>query len=336
MGQTMKALVYEGPKEMIIRELPIPLAKEDEIMIKVERTGICGSELGGYLGHNSLRKPPLVMGHEFAGTVHAVGAAVSSFRPGDRVTANPLISCLSCRDCMAGKPQLCSRRQLIGAHRPGSFAEYVAVPQRNVYLLGDLSFEQGALAEPFACGIHIGMLLNLKPSDKLLIVGAGPIGLFALIAAQQFGLRDIAVMDLNRERLAIAEQLGGIPISDAEELKKLQPDGGFNASIDAVGRDVTRQQAVNALRQGGRVCFSGLHEADSSLPVNTMIRSEIAAIGAFAYTPHNFECALTWLAQGKVNLQPWTELRPLEEGGAAFEKLIGSPGSTAKIMLHLS
>jgi len=322
MGELMKALVYEGPRTLAMREAPVPEAAEDEVLIRVERVGICGSELSGYLGHNSLRKPPLIMGHEFAGTVQAAGRGVSSFRPGDRVTANPLVSCLTCRDCMAGRPQLCARRQLLGAHRPGAFAEYVTVPARNVYRLDGLTFEQGALAEPFACGVHICRLLRLDPADRMLIVGAGPIGLFALIAAREFGLRNVVVTDLNRERLAIAE------------LEALAGQGGFDVSVDAVGRDVTRQSAVNALRPGGRVCFSGLHEADSPLPVNAMIRNETAAYGAFAYTPADFACALEWLRQGKAELQPWIELRPLGEGGPSFEKLLGSPGATAKILLQ--
>ncbi|WP_225446623.1 zinc-dependent alcohol dehydrogenase [Paenibacillus rhizovicinus] len=335
MEQTMKALVYEGPKAMRMRTLPVPEPKYDEVIVRVERVGICGSELSGYLGHNSLRKPPLVMGHEFAGTVHTVGSGVTSFKIGARVTANPLISCLMCRDCMAGKPQLCKQRQLIGAHCPGAFAEYVSVPARNVYPLDDLAFDEGALAEPFACGVHICRILNLDPADQLMIMGAGPIGLFALIAAQQFGLHNIVVMDLNQERLSIVEKLGGKPAASTDDLERLTPSDGFDVSIDAVGRDATRQLAVKQLRQGGRVCFSGLHEANSPLPINSIIRNETSAYGAFAYAPRDFECALEWLKQGKVNLQPWIELRPLGEGGPAFEKLLNAPGSTAKILLHL-
>lgn len=106
----MRALVYEGPRIMNIRELPIPVPHEDEAVIRVERVGICGSELSGYLGHNSLRTPPLVMGHEFAGTIHALGNSSTSFKTGDRVTANPLVSCGTCLDCLQGKAQLCSTK----------------------------------------------------------------------------------------------------------------------------------------------------------------------------------------------------------------------------------
>lgn len=333
---TMRALVYEGPRIMNIRELPIPVPHEDEAIIRVERVGICGSELSGYLGHNSLRTPPLVMGHEFAGTIHALGNSSTSFKIGDRVTANPLVSCGTCLDCLHGKAQLCSTRNLLGAHRPGAFAEYLVVPNKNLFLLPDsMTFEEGALAEPFACGVHICRLLRLDPSEKLFIVGAGPIGLFALQAAQLIGLHDIVVMDLNQERLNMVKALGGIPVSSIEELEGLKLEQGFHASIDAVGRKETRQISISYLRPGGRVCFSGLHEADSSLPINTMIRNEISTYSAFAYTPCDFTDALQWLKEKKVSILQWSKIQPLEQGQDCFEKLLHSPGNVAKFILAI-
>ncbi len=332
---SMKALVYEGPRTMNIREVPLPLLKPDEVLIRVKRAGICGSELGGYLGHNSLRKPPLIMGHEFSGIIEQVGEHVGTFNIEERVTANPLITCGTCRYCRNGESQLCGARSLLGAHRPGAFAQFVAVPARNVYRLDDLvSFEEGALAEPFACAIHVCRLLQLTPTDRILIYGAGPIGLFALQAAKVYGVRDTVIVDLNEARLEIARELGGIAVSNSSEL----PDGsgnGFDAVIDAVGAEVTRQRSVAAARAGGKVVFTGLHEADSKLPINDMIRSEISAKGAFAYSQEDFETALRWIGQGRINLLPWVETAPLSEGGAAFEKLIGGPGKVAKIFLSL-
>ncbi|HEY0829155.1 MAG TPA: galactitol-1-phosphate 5-dehydrogenase [Bacilli bacterium] len=332
----MKALVYEGPRLMNMRDMPIPIPNEDEVLIRMERVGICGSELSGYLGHNSLRVPPLVMGHEFSGEVAGLGNRVSSFKEGDRVTANPLVSCGICRDCQSGAAHLCSQRKLIGAHRPGAFAEYVTVPEGNVYLLpGNVSYDAGALTEPFACAVHVCRLLHLTPTDRLLIVGAGPIGLFILQAAHVYGLTNIVIMDLNRERLEIAASLGGITASSSEELKKFTPAGGFETAVDAVGMNATRNQCVLSVRNGGRVAFTGLHEADSTLPINTVIRNEIQIYGAFAYAPNDFEIALQWLSEGKVSMLDWTLHAPLEEGGACFDKLIEGPGKIAKILLTL-
>ncbi|WJH35369.1 alcohol dehydrogenase catalytic domain-containing protein [Paenibacillus sp. CC-CFT747] len=243
----MKALVYEGPRSMNIREVALPELGPDEVIIRVERVGICGSELSGYLGHNSLRKPPLIMGHEFSGVIERLGSDVDpvhGLRLGDRVTANPLVTCGHCRDCRNGKAQLCADRKLLGAHRPGAFAEFAAVPARNVYKLAEhVSLEEGAFAEPFACAIHVCRLLDLNASDRLLIYGAGPIGLFALQAAQAYGLRTIVVVDRNEARLEIVRELGGIA---AAGLEKLDPSwsGRFDAAIDAVGAEATRRSSI--------------------------------------------------------------------------------------------
>ncbi|GGH73719.1 zinc-dependent alcohol dehydrogenase [Pullulanibacillus pueri] len=333
----MKALVYEGPKLMNIREQPVPVPKKDEVLIRVERAGICGSELGGYLGQNSLRHPPLVMGHEFSGTIAQVGEAVTRFQISDRVTANPLISCGICGYCQSGREQLCQERKLLGAHCPGAYAEYVVVPEKNTYLLQDhVSFEEGAFTEPFACAVHICRLLSLKPSDQLLIVGAGPIGLFTLIAAQVMGLRHIVVIDLNEGRLEIAREMGARAVPSLDALGQESANRGFDAAVDAVGLAVTRSQCMTSVKSGGHVIFTGLHEADSRLPINTIIRNEVSMHGSFAYSHDDFETALHWIEDGKVHLEPWTLQAPLEEGGACFEHLIGNAGKIAKILLTMA
>ncbi|MBP1965981.1 galactitol-1-phosphate 5-dehydrogenase [Paenibacillus aceris] len=334
----MKALVYEGPSIMVMREVAKPIPGPDEVLIRVERAGICGSELSGYLGHNSLRKPPLIMGHEFSGIVEQVGnggdgSGDGRFRRGDRVTANPLVSCGRCRACTTGAAQLCPERQLIGAHRPGAFAEYVAIADKNVYRLDDhVSFDEGAYAEPFACAVHICKLLRPLPTDRLLIMGAGPIGLLALQAAKVYGLQHIVIVDINEQRLEIAKELGAVTATSVSSLAAEQP---FDAAIDAVGMEITRQVSVESVRPGGRVIFTGLHEESSRLPINKIIRSEIQMTGAFAYHSDDFETALQWISEGRVSLEPWTKLAPLESGGACFETLIKDPGKTAKILLTL-
>ncbi|TDG00614.1 galactitol-1-phosphate 5-dehydrogenase [Paenibacillus piri] len=327
----MKALVYEGPRSMNVKELEIPVPRPDEVLIRVERAGICGSELSGYLGHNSLRKPPLVMGHEFSGTIERLGSGVSRFRIGDRVTANPLVSCGRCRDCTTGAAQLCAERRLLGAHRPGAFAEFVAIEERNVYRLEDhVSLDEGALTEPFACAVHICKLAELRPTDRFLIIGAGPIGLLALLAAKAYGLRHIVLIDVNEERLEIAKELGAVTAAD---IRALGAAVKFDAAVDAVGLEITRRTCLEFVKPGGRVVFTGLHEEDSKLPVNLLIRSEIQVKGAFAYHSDDFETALQWIAESRVDLSPWTIHAPLEEGGACFEKLLSNPQKIAKILL---
>jgi len=330
----MDVLVYEGPRSMELRRRAIPEPGPNEVLIRVERAGICGSELSGYLGHNSLRVPPLVMGHEFAGTVSALGDGVTSFRPGDRVTANPLLSCRTCRRCAEGRPQLCERRAIVGVHRPGAFAEYVAVPSDSVHLLPDAAtMEAGTLTEPLACAVHAVRLARLDPADRLLIYGGGPIGLLSLLAAQRFGLGDVVLMELNESRLEIARALGAVAVGSEEALRAATPDGGFDAVLDAVGVDATRSRSATLARAGGTVVFSGLHEAESALPINVAIRNELTMKGAFCYDARDFATALQWLGEGRIRLEPWLQLAPLSEGQACFERLLGDPGPVAKILL---
>jgi 2-desacetyl-2-hydroxyethyl bacteriochlorophyllide A dehydrogenase len=336
MNTTMQALVYEGPRQLNVRQVPLPTLRNDEVLIRVMKVGICGSELSGYLGHNSLRKPPLIMGHEFAGVIERTGSEANRFLIGDRVTANPLVTCDSCRFCRSGQSQLCPKRSLLGAHQPGAFAEYVAVAERNVFKLSHgVSLEEGAFAEPFACALHICRLAQLTPDDCVIIYGAGPIGLFTLQALHVYGVREVVIVDLNEARLEIVAELGGIPMKDAAEAAALQ-EGGFDVAIDAVGVDVTRQLAIRAVRPGGTVIFTGLHAADSVLPINDAIRSETVMRGAFAYSDRDFASAVQWIEQGRVNLLPWTVIMPLADGGACFEKLLGSPGKIAKILLEMA
>nr|WP_230415698.1 alcohol dehydrogenase catalytic domain-containing protein [Paenibacillus allorhizosphaerae] len=316
---------------MTIRERDIPKPAYNEVLIRVERAGICGSELSGYLGHNSLRKPPLVMGHEFSGTVARIGAGAALFKPGDRVTANPLITCGRCRACMNGASQRCVSRKLIGAHCPGAFADYVIVPERNVYKLHDtVSFDEGAFAEPLACAAHVCKLVKPLPTDRLLIAGAGPIGLLTLQVAQMYGLRNVTVIDINEERLSIAQELGAVA---GINLQSLGGEQKFDAAVDAVGLEATRKLCVESLRPGGKVIFSGLHQDASSLPINFIVRSEIQMLGAFAYHSDDFENALDWIHDGRIRLSPWTIHAPLEQGGACFETLINGSGKIAKILL---
>lgn len=336
MDMQMKALVYEGPKDMNMRMVSIPEPSADEVVVRVHTAGICGSELSGYLGKNSLRVPPLIMGHEFSGVVKQIGGRVSHFKKGDRVTANPLIFCNHCRHCLKGSHQLCAERRLIGAHQAGAYAEYVRVPERNLHSLPDhVTLEQGALAEPFACGIHMIRLSGITSVDKLLIIGAGPIGLFALKAAQLFGLQDVVITDLNPDRLAIAEEMGAVAVPTAEALKQSVSESGFDAAIDAVGLSTTRQQCMEAVAAGGKVIFSGLHTDTSELPVNSMIRQELLLYGVFGYTPVDFSLAVQWISEGKIEFSSWVEYMTMEEGKQGFEKLINNPGKIAKILLKI-
>jgi threonine dehydrogenase-like Zn-dependent dehydrogenase len=343
-NQMMQALIWLGPRDMVQRAEPIPALATGEVLISIGAVGICGSELSGFLGHNSLRVPPLIMGHEGAGrVVQATGGTFATgeeARVGARVTFNPLVVCGTCDRCSSGRSNLCRYRQIVGAHRPGAFAQYVAVPARQCYQLPEsLSLVAGSLAEPLACSVRAVALSEVKPQERLLILGAGPIGLCAVAAARTKGVEQIIVSDIAPQRLEIAQRWGASDVINAREqdlvafVQERYP-GGVDRVIDAVGATPVRTQAIRAVVPGGRVVLIGLHDEESVIPANYLIRQEITITGSFAYTDDNFAQALDLLIRGVVQPNPdWLERRPLSDGPAAFAELVDGKAKAAKIVL---
>ncbi|GIV99721.1 galactitol-1-phosphate 5-dehydrogenase [Roseiflexus sp.] len=342
-SKTMAALVWLGPRKMELRHEPVPTPGPGEVLVAVATVGICGSELSGYLGQNSLRRPPLIMGHEAAGRIafdyDTPLSDGSPARAGARVTFNPLLTCGVCDLCRAGRSNLCRNRQLISAHRPGAFAEYVSVPARLCVPLPDqVSLTLGSLTEPLACSVRA--VAHAGAPRRLVILGAGPIGLLCLVAARAAGIESILVSDVSDRRLAVARAWGATATVNARghvlaTVQEFAP-GGADAAIDAVGLTVTREQAVRAVIPGGRVVFIGLHEEESMVAANYIVRQEITVTGSFTYSDADFARALDLLATGWVTLDDdWLEERPLAAGPAAFEELLAGTTRAAKIVLQM-
>jgi 2-desacetyl-2-hydroxyethyl bacteriochlorophyllide A dehydrogenase len=339
----MKALVWEAPNRMALREQPRPAIQPDQVLVQVAFAGICGSELSGYLGHNALRVPPLVMGHEFTGTIVEIGARARESHPhlvpGQRVTAFPFSYCGSCEFCQSGLHQLCVSRRLVGAHQPGAFAEYVAVRANQIFDLPEgVRLRDGALAEPAACAVRIASLAGDVRGQGCLVLGAGPMGLLALQALALAGAAQLWVADLDPHRLRMAGDLGATALdprsTDVVEVVRRETKGrGVGVAVDAVGTAQTRQQCIAATASVGKVILSGLHEESSIVPVADVIRREITLRGSFSYSLADFASALEWLEQGAVRLDPWIVEVPLERGGEWFEALLQPQKDVAKVLL---
>ncbi|MCD9023067.1 zinc-dependent alcohol dehydrogenase [Cohnella silvisoli] len=331
----MQALIYYGPEKLTIEEMDVPACGHNEVLIEVESVGICGSELEGYLGHSSIRKPPLVMGHEFCGRVAATGELVRGLSTEDKVVVNPLISCRACASCLAGKINVCRNRNIVGIHRPGAFAQFVAVPASNVYRIPEeMDASLASLAEPLAVSIH-GVKRGLRPLDDLLIFGAGPIGLLSLMAARHMGAGNITVVDLQPARLEHAQRLGAI-VMTPDQLEERRNEGfpqGIPTIIDCVGVQATREQAMTLINPDGTIVMVGLGHDRSALPVNHLVRQEISLIGSYTYSHEDIQQAIALLEQGKIDVQGWTEIRDLTEGPAAFQELAQGKSSFSKIFL---
>jgi threonine dehydrogenase-like Zn-dependent dehydrogenase len=339
----MRALVWLGPHQMELQTLPTPVPTKNEVLIKVGAVGICGSELSGYLGHNSLRVPPLIMGHEAAGTIVAgsgVLADGTTVHTGQRVTFNPLISCGHCDRCKAGRVNLCRNRQLLSAHRPGAFAQYVVVPADLCWHLPEkISFTAGSLAEPLACAVHAVELAEAQSGQNMLILGAGPIGLCMIAAAKARGVKHIIVSDISDARLDVAKHWGATHAINAKQTDTVAATlaaypHGVDIAIDAVGTGLVRNQAIKAVMPGGTVVLMGLHEDETAIPTNYIIRQEIRLIGSFCYSREAFTTAVDLIARHVVKATPdWLIERPMSDGRMSFEELLAGTAPVTKIVL---
>lgn len=340
-NETMDALVWTGARAMRYERVMRPTPEPGDALIEVAAVGICGSEISGYLGHSSLRKPPLIMGHETVGRVAAdCDASLADGSPataGRRVVLNPLETCGVCDRCRAQLPNLCRRRRLLGAHRPGAFAQFVAIRAALCTPIPDSFSDAVAIwVEPLACAVRALHHTALAPGSTLLVIGAGPIGLCCVAAASAAGLTTL-VIDRDEARLAAAlawgagRTLSTAQLADAGGIAALAP-GGVDAAIDAVGATVTRGQAVEAVVPGGRAVFIGLHEEQSVLAANYLVRQEITVAGSFAYTPADFASAID-MASTMPHLEDWLNIRPLDAGPDAFATLATGTSGAVKIVL---
>lgn len=335
----MLALLWKGVREIEIEEFAEPAPGPGEVLVAVGHVGICGSELEGYLGLSSLRTPPLIMGHEFWGTVVKVGAGVDPGWTGRSAAINPMVGCGECALCHHGSPHLCRRRVLVGVHRPGGFAERVAVPTSALVPVSSrLQGPLGALAEPTAVALHATRLAGVRLGDTVAVIGTGTIGLLVTRLASAAGARVVAV-DTHPERLELAQAQGARhrlqPRGDdvAGQMSRIAGDDGIRVVVDAVGRSATRALAMRVVRPGGVVALVGIHDAETPVPGNDLVRWEVAVRGSFTYTPADFRDAVELLEDGVVSASGWVQVEPLAGGPAAFRRLVDAPPREPKVVL---
>jgi 2-desacetyl-2-hydroxyethyl bacteriochlorophyllide A dehydrogenase len=334
----MRALIYEAPRVMNLREQDRPEPAAGQVMLQVAYSGICGSELSGYLGTNSLRKPPLIFGHEISGVIAELGPEADGPAAGSRVVVNPLFSCGNCRYCVTGRHQLCPGRLLLGAHLPGGNAEFVCAPAAALEPVPEtMTLRDAAMAEPAACAVHAVAMSEITASDSALVLGAGPIGLFLVQVLRAHGVRQVLVADRSAPRCQLAAAYGATVIGagDDELLAgvRAHTDGaGVDVAFDAAGAVQARRNCAAATASGGRVMLVGLHSDETSLAINHLIRSEIALFGVFAYPRAAFRTALAWLAEGRLGLVDGVVEADLADGPGWYQRLVdGDPSS--KVLL---
>jgi 2-desacetyl-2-hydroxyethyl bacteriochlorophyllide A dehydrogenase len=329
----MRALVYAGPRQMLLRELPRPRLADGECEIAVSVAGICGSDIAAFLGRSRRRTPPMVLGHELVGR-----------RPdGQRVVANPLIGCGRCEQCLTGAQNLCSGLRLLGMDQTaGCHAEFVVLPATQVYAVpGHLTDACAAMAEPLSNIVHLFNVAALRPSFRIGIVGGGLMGSLALQTALSMGVREVLVEDISEVRLENVRAMGAtlavnVSTDQGRAEARRFAGQGLDLVLDACGTEIARQAAFDLCKPRGVVVLLGMATECSEINFSASIYKELRVAMSFGYTPDDFERSLDLLTAGKVDLTPWTAELPLEEGQMAFEQIAGARGATLKMLLRIS
>jgi L-iditol 2-dehydrogenase len=328
----VKVLAYPAWDTLEIRDVAAPQAGPGEAVVRVAAVGICGSEIEAVASRSPRRTPPLVLGHEFCGEVESVGPGVTEVRPGDRVTANSLISCERCDECRRGAAHLCPERQVFGMNRPGAFAERVAAPVRALLPLPErVSPLQGALVEPLANGVHVWSMVRARFPETVVVIGCGAIGLMALQVARAGGAMRLVAVDTNDSRLAMAHAVGAEPLFNptrdavVSEVRAFTKGRGADVAIDAVGTPGARRMAVEAVRPGGEVVWIGLHDDASEVSGRDVVLGERRISGSYAVTYADLQSAIALFAHGRIDIEPWIRPFALDEGARVFRELLTAP-----------
>jgi threonine dehydrogenase-like Zn-dependent dehydrogenase len=334
----MKALVLTSQRELEIKEMKQPVISAGELLLQVQFAGICGSDLSTYQRKSTIQ-PLHVMGHEFSGIVKEVGDQSEGFKPGELVAVNPLIPCGRCLNCRNGSPQRCLHKEYVGGQRPGGFAEFTKVPASACFYISDPV--AGALIEPLACGIRAVRRAGMQLGDKVVIFGAGMIGLFCMKVAELMGASERILIDTNDNRLELGKLWGANHIINPKRcdaviaVQDLVDSHAVQKVIDAVGLEVTRRQGIEMLDIGGRAVWIGLHQDESAIAGNYIIQREIEVVGTMCYSHDDFRQAIA-LIENKVIVphDSWLSLRPVSEGKHCFEEQITGSALYPKIMYH--
>ena len=353
MSKTMKAAILRKPHQMVIEELPIPVPKAGWVRLKNKACGICGSDMHIYTGNHPWLKPGHpwerfvlgnVYGHEVAGIVDALGPGVSGVSEGDRVAVNAIVPCMHCQFCRVGQYQNCGNLEHFGYHHPGGFAEYMAVPAANlVPLPASVSFEAAALLDVLVVGLHAVQIAGLSLADRVMVLGAGPIGLAMAAVARRAGVRELWVTARYPLQKQLAEAFGATRVLDAdsgevvEEVTQYTRGLGFDCVLESVGYKAgTIDLALDLIRKGGRVVFTGVFEEDLTVSFGKLLIKEAVlkashAFGMWDLVPE-LELALEMLEQGVFPAERIVTHRfPLERITEAFESKLTQRDQTVKV-----
>ena len=338
----MKAITIAKPFEIQLVDLPAPVPAEGEALLRVLYCGICGADVASFTGNQPFTTYPRIPGHEFSAQIVSIPENDKGLKAGDIVTCNPYFNCGGCYACQKGLVNACTDNQTMGVQRDGAFCEYIRMPVSRIIPGKGLTARQLALIEPFAISQHAISRCPVKAGDKLLVTGAGPIGLFALLAAKVKGA-EVTVSDVLAGRLEMAKAFGADHVVNAtdpdaaQQLRDLTGGNGFDVCVEACGQSVTFLSCIEQAAQGANLILIGNGKTETTFLHSILLKKELNVFGSRnAYTA-DFEALIDIVSSGKVDvLKMVSAVYEAADAAQAFDALTHNDGSLEKVLLRFS
>lgn len=337
----MKAIVIDKPYEVEIRDVPMPTVGEGEALLRVLYVGICGADVASYTGNQPFTTYPRIPGHEFSAEIIEIPENDKGLKKGDVVTCNPYFNCGKCYSCERGHVNCCTDNRTMGVQRDGAFCEYISMPVERIYPGMGLTAQELALIEPFSISRHAISRAAIHQTDSVLIVGAGPIGLFALLAAKQFAGK-IAVADVLNNRLDLAMSYGadGVVNTATEDIAKFTEeftDGrGFDVCIEACGRPETFLMCIDEAAYAANIILIGNGKRETTFLHSIILKKELNTFGSRNAMKQDFLDNIELAASGKVDLMKMVSgVYEMDKAAEAFDALAHNKGDLAKLLIRI-
>lgn len=351
----MRTIIISEPRKVAVTENEMPKVKEGEALLKLLYGGICGSDLGTYRGTFAYASYPRIPGHEFSAQIVEIGENDRGLKPGMIVTCNPYFNCQKCYSCERGLVNCCESNETMGAQRDGAFSEYITMPIERIYDGKGLNPKQLALIEPFCISYHGVSRADVKKGDKVLVIGAGTIGVLAAIAAKAKG-GEVYIVDVAEEKLQYAYEtfgLAGMIKNDSEEafmnrVNEITGEHhGFDVCIEAVGLPATFQNCIDAAAYGGRIVLIGVGKKNLDFNFTLIQKKELNIFGSRNALKADFTELIDLVNSGEIDLEKIvmnpdsTDVKKkseyeLDEADRAFEEFSKYGGSKLKVLIHFS
>lgn len=335
----MKALMYLGPEHVEVQEIQEPTIKEGQVKLKIICCGVCGSDMGIFLGSHPRAKAPLILGHEFLGTLVEDG---NKFKKGDRVVAFPLISCGHCRACREGSSHVCNSLGLYGIDKDGGLAEYICIDEDLLFKVPEgVSDKAAVTTEPFAVIVRALHSSNFKALDTVAVSGAGPIGLLTGMFAKQMGAQEVFISDINEKRLETAKLFGLTPVNplkqNFEKVVKAATDGeGCDVFFECSGSEAASMTMTDVTRVHGTICMVAVHKKAHLVNLQGLNFKEQTLVGTRVYTKQEFSQAVDYLPQIQNELEKIvTHIVSLKESPQVFDMIRDPQSATAKVVVTI-